>query len=149
MPRIKERRRRKRIDVALALTIGYNEGKITAKTKNISLLGTYIEINKEIPVGTKLNIEIDIPLRGPEKSIRSGQANSEGVVFRSKPLISLQGKSSYGTGIFFRSFSQKDERMLANYIDYVLLQEKKTGKIFMRKRKGKLRKDVKQKGGVR
>lgn len=141
----KERRRRKRIDAALALTIEYSEGKIAARTKNISLLGAYIEINRKIPVGTKLNIVIEIPAKGPEKSNQSAQITFKGVVLKSKSLISLQGKSSYGTGIFFRSFSQKDNKMLADYIDYILLQEKETGKMFIRKRKNNL---LKRKGGT-
>lgn len=143
MARAKEKRRRKRIDVALALTIEYNEEKIQAATKNISLLGTFIEINREIPAGTKLNIRIKLPPKDPGKSGRSREVRSEGVVFRSGPLISLQGERLYGTGIFFRSFWRGSERTLADYIDYVLLREKKTGKIFMRRRKEKL---LKRKG---
>ena len=134
MARSKEKRRRKRIDVALALTIGYNEEKIRAVTKNLSLLGTYIEINRRLPADAKLNIEL---------TIRNKQINCEGVAFRSSPVISLQDNQLYGTGIFFRSFSRGSERTLANYIDYVLLREKKAGKIFMLRRK----RTQKRKGG--
>ncbi len=144
MARIKEKRRRKRIDVALALIVEYNQGEIRAETKNISLLGTYIELNKEIPPGAKLNIKITLPPQGSGQSGRNRQVCCEGVAFRSGPLIPLQGKRLYGTGIFFRAFSPGSEKSLADYIDYVLRREKKAGKIFMRKRKEKL---LKRKGG--
>lgn len=134
MARAKEKRRRKRIDVALALTIEYNEEKIRAATKNLSLLGVYIEINRRLPTGAKLNIKL---------TIRNKQISCEGVAFRSSPVISLQDNQLYGTGIFFRSFSRGSERTLADYIDYVLLREKKAGKVFMLRRKEKL---LKQKG---
>jgi len=144
MARTREKRRRKRIDAALALTIEYDQEKIRAATKNISLLGTFIEVNRAIPTGTKLNIKIKLPPKGPGKSGRSREVRSEGVVFRSSPLISLRGERLYGTGIFFRSFRRGSERTLADYIDYVLLREKKAGKIFMFRRKEKL---LKRKGG--
>ena len=60
MARIKERRRRRRIDVALATKIEYNKKKIKTQTKNISLLGTYLQNDKEIPIGTALDIAIKI-----------------------------------------------------------------------------------------
>ncbi len=143
MARIKERRRRQRIDVALAAKIEYNGKKIKTKTKNISLLGTYLQNDKEIPIGTALDIAIKIP---ETKKNKSRQINCKGVVFRSQPIASFEPKSQYGIGIFFRSFLEKAERELSGYIENVLLQEKRKGEIYMRKRE---KKRAKQKGGKR
>ena len=145
-PRPKERRRRQRADVALTLKIEYNKEGILTKTKNINALGTYTEIAKEIPVGTDLNIRIELPKRGCAKAGRPKKINCAGVVFRCQPVFSAEGKNQYGIGIFFRSFLEKGEKELSGYVDYLLLQERKIGRMYMRKRKQKL---LKEKGGKR
>ncbi len=135
MPRIKERRRRKRVDVALAIKIEYNNKKVFAKTKNISVLGTFIETDKKIPTGVSLNIGIRIPQTGFKKSGASRQINCAGVAFRRQPVFPEEIKKQYGIGIFFRSFFAEGEKKLSKYIDYILLQEQELGKIYIRKRK--------------
>ena len=143
MARVKERRRRQRIDVALVTKIEYNKKKIKTQTKNISLLGIYLQNDKEIPIATALDIAIKIP---KTKKNKSRQIHCKGVVFRCRPIASFKPKSQYGIGIFFRSFLEKAEKELSGYIDYVLLQEKRKGEIYMRKRE---KKRAKQKGGKR
>lgn len=131
----RERRRRRRVDVALAIKIEYNTEKILTRTKNISVLGTYLEIDKEIPIGTALDIKVEIPKTGHKKTAK--EIGCAGVVFRSHPVVSLEGISQYGMGIFFRSFSGSGEEVLSKYIDYVIEEEKKKGKVYTRKRKKK------------
>ncbi|UCB56508.1 MAG: PilZ domain-containing protein [Candidatus Omnitrophota bacterium] len=142
----RERRRRRRVDVALAIKIEYNTEKIITRTKNISVLGTYLEIDKEIPIGTALDIKVKIPKTGHKKTVK--EIDCAGVIFRSQPIASLGPTSQYGTGIFFRSFSGNGEKVLSKYIDYVIEEEKKKGKIYTRKRKKKQkhskRKEVKK-----
>ncbi len=146
MASARERRRRKRVDVTLLITVEYGKEKILARTKNISVLGTYIESNKEIPIGTPLDIGINIPKGGLVKLDKGKQTNCSGIAFRCQPTHSLEPTKQYGIGIFFRSFLKTGEKDLSNYINYVLLQEKERGKIFMRRRKERL---SKQKGGKR
>lgn len=136
MGRRKERRRRQRIRASLPIKIKYSQQKITTRTKDISVLGVYVEADREIPIGTSLSIQINIP----EKQIAC-----KGVAFRSEATGLAKPKSQYGIGIFFRSFLKTGEKDLVNYIDYILSQEKKMGKIYMRKRRQKQLK--KQKGG--
>lgn len=137
MARTRERRRRQRIDVALPIKIEYNNEKISAQTKNISILGTYLEADKEIPLGTTLDVGIEIP--------KSGQVSCKGVAFRCQPIVSAEPKSRYGIGIFFRTFAKGREKEISKYINYFLLREKKRGKIYMRRRKRMLK--PKRKGG--
>ncbi|MCQ9208700.1 MAG: PilZ domain-containing protein [Omnitrophica bacterium] len=132
--RAKERRRRRRIDVAIPIEIAYNKEKVAAQTKNVSILGTYIEIDKEIPTGTSLEIKIKIPAT-TNADIKNRQINCQGFAFRSHHLGLT--KSQYGTGIFFRAFLKNGEGDLSRYIDYVLKQEKKMGKIYTHKRRRK------------
>ena len=135
MARVRERRRRQRVDVALPIKIGYNSRGIKAQSKNISVLGTYLEADKEIPIGTTLNIKIKIPKTGAGISKKSKEIGCLGIAFRCQPISSSGSKKQFGIGIFFRSFLEKGEQNLSSYIDHVLLQEKEIGKVYMRKRK--------------
>lgn len=146
MARIRERRRRRRIDVALPITIKYDHKKISSHTKNISILGVYLEAENQIPIGTVLNIKIVIPKTAKAKTTKAKEIKCMGITFRSQALGILESKQCYGIGVFFRSFLEGGERELSKYIDYILLEEEKEGKIFIRKRK---RKTAKQKGGKR
>lgn len=144
MARVRERRRRQRVDVALPVKIEYNGRRVSATTKNISILGTYIETSKEIPIGAILDIKIKIPKTAAGKTKKTTEIRCVGTAFRSQPTSSLESKNRFGIGVFFRSFLEKSEKDLSNYIDYILLQEKEIGKIYIRKRKqGRSR----QKGG--
>jgi len=135
--RRKERRRRKRIDVAIPIEIAYNKEKILAQTKNISVLGTYIEIKKRIPAGTSLDIKIKLPRTNTLKASEDRQINCQGVTFRSGLIGLGEAKNQYGIGIFFRAFLKDGEGDLSKYIDGVLKQEKKMGKIYTHKRRRK------------
>jgi len=146
---LRERRRRQRVDTALPIRIKYSREEILGQTKNISVLGTYLEADKEIPIGTTLDIKIRIPETGQRQAGKSREIRCAGIAFRSEAQSgSLEPKSQYGIGIFFRSFSGNGEKDLSKYIDYTLSEEKKMGKIYMRKRKRKQRQS-KRKGGKR
>ena len=145
---LRERRRRQRVDTALPIRIKYSREEISGQTKNISVLGTYLEADKEIPIGTTLDIKIRIPETGQRQAGKSREIRCAGIAFRSQPGGSLEPKNQYGIGIFFRSFSERGEKDLSKYIDYILSEEEKMGKIYMRKRKRKQRQS-KQKGGKR
>lgn len=130
----KERRRCLRIDVALPIQIRYNTKEIVTATKNISVLGTYVEISEELPAGAGLTIQLKLS----EKNLsadRESQISCSGVVFRCQPILSEEPGNKYGVGVFFRSFSQTGEKTLADYIERVILLEQKAGKIYMRKRR--------------
>ncbi|MBN2096875.1 MAG: PilZ domain-containing protein [Candidatus Omnitrophica bacterium] len=144
MAQIKERRRHHRIDVNLPITVAYQQKIISSNTKNISILGTYIESNQEITRGMSLDICLTLP-KEDLKRRKSKQINCQGIVFRTQPLTSAGPKSRYGIGIFFRSFLKKGEKELLRYINYALEQERKIGKIIIKKRNK--RKLLKQKGG--
>ncbi len=143
---LRERRRRQRVDTALPIRIKYSREEILGQTKNISVLGTYLEADKEIPIGTTLDIKIRISETGQRQAGKSREIRCVGIAFRSQSSGSLEPKNQYGIGIFFRSFLINGEKDLSKYIDYTLSEEKKMGKIYMRKRKRKQRQS-KRKGG--
>lgn len=145
---LRERRRRQRVDTALPIRIKYSREKILGRTKNVSVLGTYLEADKEIPIGTTLDIKIRIPETGQRQAGKGREIRCAGIAFRCQPSGSLEPENQYGIGIFFRSFSERGEKDLSKYIDYTLSEEKRMGKIYMRKRKRKQRQS-KRKGGKR
>jgi hypothetical protein len=144
MQRIKEKRKRQRIDVVLPIKLEYNQKRLLAKTKNISVLGTYIEVGKAIPIGTAITIKINIPCAKSLKAKTNKEIKCAGTIFRCQPIASLESQKQYGIGIFFRFFFENGEKDLSRYIDCLFLQEKKLGKIYIRKRK---QKQIIKKGG--
>ena len=140
----KERRRRKRVDVALPIKIEYNKGQLLERTINISTLGTYIEADREIPIGTALDIDLEIPKPGV-KATDKAHVLCSGVAFRCQLTSNLNSRNRFGIGIFFRSFYEGGEEELSQYIDYVISEEKKKGKIFMQKRQQKRTKSKEKK----
>ena len=132
-----ERRRRQRIDVALPIKIEYNKQRLLAETKNISVLGTYLETDKEIPIGIALDIEIEIPNLNLRETGERKQISCKGAAFRCQPIVSEESKNRYGIGIFFRSFARGEEKAISKCIEYFLQQESEKGKIYTHKRKQK------------
>jgi hypothetical protein len=142
MQRIKEKRKRRRVDVALPIKLEYNQKRLLARTKNISVLGTYIEVDRAIPLGTAINIKINIPRAKLLTAKTTKEIKCAGTIFRCQPIVSLESRRQYGIGIFFRFFFKNGEKELSRYIDCLLLQEKKLGKIYIHKRK-----QIRKKGG--
>ncbi|MFH1046653.1 MAG: PilZ domain-containing protein [Candidatus Omnitrophota bacterium] len=131
-----ERRRRKRIDVTLPIRIEYRDGHaLETRTKNISTLGTYIESEKEIPLGTLLEISIDLSYSNARGDEPKKKVVCRGVAFRCYKVAAQTAVSRYGIGIFFRSFQERGEGDLSEFIEYTLQEEKKKGTIITHIRK--------------
>ncbi|MBN3038010.1 MAG: PilZ domain-containing protein [Candidatus Omnitrophica bacterium] len=141
VPREKERRRRKRVDVALPIKIEYNRERLAEATVNISTLGTYFESDNEIPIGTALDMVLEIP-KPKMQTAEPVHICCSGVVFRCQLTGNRDSKSRFGIGVFFRSFEEGGEESLSQYLDHVISEEKIKGKIFMQKRQ-----EQKRKGG--
>src|SRR3989338_4651204 len=91
-----ERRRRKRVKVQLPIRLNFSNTESLASTKNISLLGACINMNREILPGTRVALSLDIP----ECEIRA-----EGAIVRCEPEKTAEGKpGGYELGVFFSSF---------------------------------------------
>ena len=119
-----ERRREKRIRVSLPIQISYSGNPpIQARTENISLLGTYLEMKQEIPLGTKLDIVVDVPDYTADSRM-SGKVRCRGDVFRCNFLKQEGQERIYAFGIFFINFiDDLDRERLARYIDFLLIRE--------------------------
>lgn len=128
-----ERRREKRLRARLPVRIGDADGQqIYARTENISILGTYIEIEQEIPLGKKIDLSIEIPSYTND-SFLTGNVGCRGDVFRCDLIKEIESRSFYGVGIFFIDFPDgQDRNKLLKYIEFLILKEQENIKRAMR-----------------
>jgi c-di-GMP-binding flagellar brake protein YcgR len=118
----KERRRAKRVDANLAVTIsGAPEGE-QGRTLNISANGIYFESPKFIDLLTKVQLELVIPLGGPGSG-KEERITCEGVVVRVEPEHEEPGVSRYNIAVFFAYIPKSAQAVLSRYIKSRLSSE--------------------------
>jgi len=122
-----EKRKERRIKVNLPIRIVYQKNiEFRGLTENISRLGTYVKIDKKIPVGSEAEITLEIPPY-VKNSSAYGDVKCQGNIFRSDLIEEVESKKYYGIGIFFTSFSKEaDRKKLSDYVDFLILNEDKT-----------------------
>jgi hypothetical protein len=146
-----EKRKERRIKIALPIKIIYQRSELEGFTGNVSRLGTYAEIQKELPVGAEVEVVLTIAAAG-EDSPGRGQIRCMGNVFRAGLARELNGKRYYGLGIFFTGFPEEtDRKRLSGYIDYLIFREEKAVKDGVKqwRRKKKMRRSDKVSAGTR
>lgn len=120
-----EKRKEHRIKARLPIKISFPGQEIKGRTSNLSRLGAYVEINKEVPPGTALDITLTIPNYARDLSL-SGEVKCTGSVFRCGLESEENSRKYYGIGIFFTGFvSTEDRDKLSRYIDFLILEEEK------------------------
>ena len=110
----KERRKAKRVEANLALTIVGESGEETGKTLNISTNGVYFLSPRFIEPLTKVSFEILLPKEkggGSKQPIRC-----EGIVVRAEPEKKDPSISSYNIAVFFTALSDSSLKSLARFI---------------------------------
>jgi hypothetical protein len=78
--RFTERRKQRRVEEHLAITLHYLDEEVKTFTKNISILGTFVEIERKIPEGNEIKIKLEIPAYLPE--IPPCAIHGLGIVYR-------------------------------------------------------------------
>lgn len=119
-----EKRKERRIKVSLPIKIIYqNTAPIASRTENISRLGAYVEIGKELPAGKEIEVILEIPAYDNSGALPQ-QIKCKGNIFRSAQLEGPAAAGRYGIGVFFTDFSSPaDKDKLSGYIDYLIAQE--------------------------
>lgn len=122
-----EKRKERRIKVNLPIRIVYRKNiQVSGHTENISRLGAYVEIDKKIPVGTGVDITLEIPAYIKNLSL-SEEVKCLGNIFRCDLVRAIESKKYYGIGIFFTNFLQEaDKERLSHYIGFLISREDKT-----------------------
>ncbi|MFH1061419.1 MAG: PilZ domain-containing protein [Candidatus Omnitrophota bacterium] len=112
-----ERRTDKRFDVQLPIKIGGSDFEIATDTKNISSTGIYCQVDRFLPVMTRLCLKMSIPLiennRKVEKNI-----DCKAVVVRIRPESRLEHINSYQLGLFFTDIKSQDRELISRYLQH-------------------------------
>lgn len=118
----KERRRAKRVDANLAVTISGAPGGAEGRTLNISTNGVYFESPKFIDVLTKVQLDLVIP-KGEPGSGKEERVTCEGVVVRVEPEHEEPDVSRYNIAVFFAYVPKDAQAVLSRYIKSRLASE--------------------------
>jgi len=118
-----ERRKGQRVDANLKLAVkiprpdGGHE-PATMETLNISSSGIYFKSDHFIEPMTKLNMELELPVRGDDGSERMATASCDGIVVRVLPESESDETAYYEVAVFF---TQIDEEGLAHLQEHISL----------------------------
>ncbi len=132
MPERDERSRRgRRVNVTMPAQLSVGGEVISTQTENISFLGTYVKVGKEIPVGTQADVMLTLP-PGPG----GGSVQCDGVVVRCENLE----PGFFGLGIFFKQILGEGETRLGRLIDDYLRRQNEEARRYFEERE-RLRKE--------
>jgi hypothetical protein len=112
----KERRRAKRVDANLAITITGGPEEAQGKTLNISTNGVLFESPRFIDVLTKVQFELIIPPAASATGAKEERVEIDGVVVRVQPESEDSSVESYRIAVFFTFVSKSSQDVLARFI---------------------------------
>lgn len=111
-----ERRKHPRTKSALPLKISKRGLDVITETRNISCSGVYCRVNKPIPLMSKINVTLLLPILSGKK-VSTEKIECNGVVVRSEPTIIKEAETAYqNIAIFFTELSKKNKNRIAQYV---------------------------------
>ncbi|MBN1827079.1 MAG: PilZ domain-containing protein [Candidatus Eisenbacteria bacterium] len=123
MSRPEDRRKHIRHDARFALKIGseavsHDQG-IATEGLNISMGGIYCLVPRYIPLMTKLQATLVLPMPAPQKSgVREEKLfETEMIVVWSDPEAEIPGRESYRIGCAFLPLPPEKKGLLKEYLD--------------------------------
>ena len=126
-----ESRRGRRVRVTLPARLLCGDQELSCQTENVSLLGTYVQVEKEVPIGIPTSVTL---------TLTGGSVQCKGVIVRCE---SLQ-PGIYGLGVFFNQFLDDGEEKLGGLIDELLRKQNEEAERYFQER-DRLRKERLQK----
>ncbi|MCP4650935.1 MAG: PilZ domain-containing protein [PVC group bacterium] len=110
-----ERRAYERFDVGLEFKLKGIDFHLTAETKNLSGSGLYCQVDRFIPMMTKLALTMFVPgINNGEKAEK--EINCVAVVIRIMPETEQESLDRYNIGLFFIEIADKDRDWLLTYM---------------------------------
>jgi len=116
MKKIIERRRYPRVEKKLPIELLTDKYEISTETKNLSCIGAYCTVDKDIPLLTKLSITLILPKKSEDKCIK---VKCKGVVVRKEIINS----NKFNIAIFFNDIKETEKNKILRYIDTLSLKE--------------------------
>ncbi|MBU0759025.1 MAG: PilZ domain-containing protein [Candidatus Omnitrophica bacterium] len=112
---IKERRKHLRAKKQLPLKIADKSFDVITETVDISPSGIYCRITRLLPVMSKIEVIMLVPVKGNGRYTKKIRAR--GVVVRSEPVIlENTDRAHYNVAIFFTDISKKDQKAVEAYV---------------------------------
>ncbi len=112
-----ERRVEKRFNANLPLKIGGVDFKITTDTKNISSSGIYCQVDRFVPVMTKLGLKMSITLIENDQKVKR-DVDCQAVVVRVNPESESGDTEFYQLGLFFTDIAEQDRQLINLYLQH-------------------------------
>jgi PilZ domain len=112
-----EKRTDKRFAVQLPIQIGGSDFQITTDTKNISSSGIYCQVDRFVPVMTRLDLKMTIPLIENKRKIEKN-IDCQAVVVRIQPESEVAQRDSYQLGLFFIGIKNQDRELINRYLQH-------------------------------
>lgn len=111
-----ERRRSPRTVSSLPLKISKSGLDVITETRNISCSGVYCRTNKPLPMMSKVDITLLLPLCFGHK-VNTKKIRCNGVIVRTEPIIVQELDSAcQNIAIFFTDLSKKDKNSITQYV---------------------------------
>lgn len=111
-----ERRESVRIPAKLAMEIKISDaGATKVNSLNVSANGVYFSSPTFVPVLTKLDITLDLPIEGAD-GVKSENVTCRGVVVRTDPEEESPEQKEYQIACYFTSIDDSDKETLESYI---------------------------------
>ena len=119
-----EKRRERRLSVDLGVTIIYQDSQIPGRVTNLSRLGAYAQIDREIPPGKDVDLALKLDDCAGSNPSLSGTIKCKARIFRCSQIEGAGPRQYYGLGLFFTHFlSEADKEELSHYLDFVKQKE--------------------------
>jgi PilZ domain. len=110
-----DRRLSRRVDVNLPLQIAGAGFHYATDTKNLSVSGLYCQLDRFIPLMTKLDMTMVIPVIIRNKKIKK-EIICSAVLVRIEPETERVTGTMYHAGFFFTAIKDKDREIIGQYI---------------------------------
>lgn len=121
-----ERRKHPRSEVSLPLKITKEDFDIITETKNISCAGAYCQVNRYLPLMSKVALTMYLPNKTFCKT-KTKKITCNGVVVRIEPVIvENTDLPQHNVAIFFTDLSEVDKNRIVQYVNYNLAQKKES-----------------------
>lgn len=110
-----EKRREQRFPLQMPIKIGSGNLQIISNTKNISRSGLYCQVNRFVPVMSKLAVTLLVPVIIKRERVEK-KINCLAVVVRIVPEEQKELVENYDLGLFFSEIKDKDRDCISKYI---------------------------------
>ena len=111
-----ERRRHPRVAESLPFQVGTAAHWVATRTINLSCGGALCVLPESVPVLTKLQVSLEVPVAPANGGPSVREVHCEGVVVRQQPSSTPGQASLFETAIFFSDLQPEDRRCLAEFI---------------------------------